>query len=199
MPLAAHESAKKARLTRRAAAKPAAARAALHSDRDQSVRPSGLLQNGAGLFVGGTGCRGHYPRQFRRCEKGARCCRNSSATTARSSSPSRATRSPTSPKSSSWQKASSFSFSPTMTAYFDHAIAALPYIIAQIGADQSVVGITGTYAIELASGSAAAEYKTLDSDDPATRVAGFLSSLRPEHPAIRAGAARACAARVSAF
>ncbi len=58
---------------------------------------------------------------------------------------------------------------------FDHAVAALPDIIAQIGADPSVVGITGAYAVELAQSSAVVEYKNIDADDPAARVAGFLS------------------------
>lgn len=58
---------------------------------------------------------------------------------------------------------------------FDHAIAALQDVIAQIGADRSVAGITGAYAVELAQGSAVVEYKDLDADDPATRVVGFLN------------------------
>jgi hypothetical protein len=63
--------------------------------------------------------------------------------------------------------------------YFDHAIAALPEVMAKIGADKSVAGVTGTYALELSNGSAAVEYKNIDADDPATRLAGFLSYSGP--------------------
>jgi Glycosyl transferase family 2 len=62
---------------------------------------------------------------------------------------------------------------------FDHAIAALPDTIAQIGADQSVIGVTGAYAVEFSQRSAVAEYKNLDADDPATRVTGLLSHSGP--------------------
>lgn len=64
-------------------------------------------------------------------------------------------------------------------AYFDHAIAALPGVIAQAKDDPSVVGITGTYAIELAQQSGAVEYKNIDSDDLTTRIAGFLTYSGP--------------------
>ena len=59
--------------------------------------------------------------------------------------------------------------------FFDHAIAALPELIKQIGNDKSVAGVTGAYAVELAQNSAIVEYKNVESDDPATRVAGYLS------------------------
>ena len=62
---------------------------------------------------------------------------------------------------------------------FDHAIAVIPGMIAQIGDDRSVVGITGAYAVELSQGSALVEYKNIDSDDAAMRVAGFLSYVGP--------------------
>jgi Glycosyl transferase family 2 len=58
---------------------------------------------------------------------------------------------------------------------FDHAIAELPELIKQIGSDNSVAGVTGAYAVELAQNSAIVEYKNVDSDDPAMRVAGYLS------------------------
>jgi hypothetical protein len=58
---------------------------------------------------------------------------------------------------------------------FDHAIAALPELIKQIGNDKSVAGVTGAYAVELTQNSAILEYKDVDSDNPATRVAGYLS------------------------
>jgi hypothetical protein len=62
---------------------------------------------------------------------------------------------------------------------FDHAIASIPAVIAECGGDPSVVGITGAYAVEMAHGSAVVDYKNIDSDDPATRVAGFLSYVGP--------------------
>jgi hypothetical protein len=62
---------------------------------------------------------------------------------------------------------------------FDRAIAALPDTIAKIGADPSVIGITGAYALEMSKGSAVVEYKNVDADDPAARVAGFLSYNGP--------------------
>jgi hypothetical protein len=58
---------------------------------------------------------------------------------------------------------------------FDHAIAGLPDVIERIGKDPSVIGITGTYAIEAMKGTSLANYANIDSDDARTRVAGFLS------------------------
>jgi hypothetical protein len=42
-----------------------------------------------------------------------------------------------------------------------------------------VVGITGAYAVELSQGSAVVEYKNIESEDPAARVAGFLNYSGP--------------------
>jgi hypothetical protein len=57
---------------------------------------------------------------------------------------------------------------------FDHAIAGLPDVIERIGKDPSIIGITGTYAIETVKGTSLAHYANIDSDDARTRVAGFL-------------------------
>ena len=62
---------------------------------------------------------------------------------------------------------------------FDHAISAIPKMIDTIGDDPSVVGITGAYAVELSQNSAVVEYKNIDTDDPALRVAGFLNYAGP--------------------
>ncbi|MBV9260933.1 MAG: hypothetical protein JO205_06130 [Pseudolabrys sp.] len=64
-------------------------------------------------------------------------------------------------------------------AYFDHAIAAIPSIIAQISGDPAVIGITGAYAIETTQGSAVLEYKNVEADDVAARVSGYLSYNGP--------------------
>jgi hypothetical protein len=58
---------------------------------------------------------------------------------------------------------------------FDHAIASLPRMIERVGSDQSVAGITGVYAVELAERSSVVEYKNIDSDNVELRVAGYLS------------------------
>ena len=63
--------------------------------------------------------------------------------------------------------------------YFDRAIAALPGLIDQIVGDPSVAGVTGAYAIEMAAGSAIADYKDLESGDPAMRLAGYLGNTGP--------------------
>jgi hypothetical protein len=63
--------------------------------------------------------------------------------------------------------------------FFDHAIGDLPGAIAQIGADRSFVGITGTYAIETSKGTSLANYQNIDSDDASMRVAGFLGYPGP--------------------
>lgn len=62
---------------------------------------------------------------------------------------------------------------------FDRAIEALPGIIDQFGKDPGVVGVTGAYALETSQGSSIVNYKGVDSDDPATRVAGFLAYPGP--------------------
>lgn len=58
---------------------------------------------------------------------------------------------------------------------FDHAVADLPDVIELISNDRSIIGITGTYAIETTKGTSLASYANIDSDDPRARVAGFLS------------------------
>src|SRR5262245_11006853 len=58
---------------------------------------------------------------------------------------------------------------------FDHAIADLPGAIERIAKDLSIVGITGTYAIETEKGTSLAKYANIDSDDAHARVVGFLS------------------------
>ncbi len=63
--------------------------------------------------------------------------------------------------------------------YFDRAIAALPGLIDQIVDDPSVAGVTGVYAVEMAAGSAIVDYKDLASDDPDTRLAGYLGHSGP--------------------
>ncbi len=55
------------------------------------------------------------------------------------------------------------------------AILALPELIAKIGHDASVAAITGTYAVELQQGTATVDYEGVDSENPVTRVAGFLN------------------------
>jgi Glycosyl transferase family 2 len=63
--------------------------------------------------------------------------------------------------------------------FFDHAIGDLPGAIAQIGADRSFIGITGTYAVETSKETSLASYQNINSDDARTRVAGFLSYQGP--------------------
>ncbi len=63
--------------------------------------------------------------------------------------------------------------------FFDHAIADLPGVIGQIGADPSFVGITGTYAIETSKGTSLATYQNIDSEDPGARVNTLLSYPGP--------------------
>lgn len=57
---------------------------------------------------------------------------------------------------------------------FDHAVAALPEMIAQAGQDASVAGITGGYLVESPQGSSIFTYQDAESDDVAARVAGYL-------------------------
>ena len=58
---------------------------------------------------------------------------------------------------------------------FDHAVTAMPGVLDQHGMDPAVVGVTGVYAIEASRGSAVVDYKNIDSDDAAMRLAGYLS------------------------
>jgi len=62
---------------------------------------------------------------------------------------------------------------------FDRAIEALPGIIDQFGKDPTVAGVTGAYALETPQGTSIVNYKSVDSDDPAVRVAGFLAYQGP--------------------
>jgi Glycosyl transferase family 2 len=62
---------------------------------------------------------------------------------------------------------------------FDHAIAELPDVIQRIGKDSSIVGITGTYAIEKSKITSLANYQDIDSNDARARVTGFLSYPGP--------------------
>lgn len=62
---------------------------------------------------------------------------------------------------------------------FDHAIRALPDLIDQHGKDSNVAGFTGSYALETTKGTAVVNYKDIDSDDAAARVAGFLNYPGP--------------------
>jgi len=62
---------------------------------------------------------------------------------------------------------------------FDRAIAALPGVIDQFGKDPTVAGVTGAYALETPQGTSIVNYKSLDSDDPAVRIAGYLTYQGP--------------------
>jgi hypothetical protein len=57
----------------------------------------------------------------------------------------------------------------------ERAIAALPDLIDRSGGDPTVAAVTGTYALETSQGTSIVTYKDVDSDDPAARVAGYLS------------------------
>jgi hypothetical protein len=57
----------------------------------------------------------------------------------------------------------------------DRAILALPELIERSGGDPTVAAVTGAYALESPQGTSVFAYKDVDSDDPAVRVAGYLS------------------------
>ena len=57
----------------------------------------------------------------------------------------------------------------------DRAILALPEVIERSGGDPTVAAVTGAYALESPQGTSVFTYKDVDSDDPAARVAGYLS------------------------
>jgi len=57
----------------------------------------------------------------------------------------------------------------------DRAILALPEVIERSGGDPTVAAVTGAYALESPQGTSVFAYKDVDSDDPAARVAGYLS------------------------
>ena len=58
---------------------------------------------------------------------------------------------------------------------FDRAILALPDLIRSSDGDPTIAAVTGTYALETPNGTSVVNYKDVDSDDPAARVAGYLS------------------------
>ncbi|MFY9688054.1 MAG: hypothetical protein WAJ88_19835, partial [Pseudolabrys sp.] len=57
----------------------------------------------------------------------------------------------------------------------DRAILALPDLIERSGGDPMVAAVTGAYALESPQGTSVVTYKDVDSDDPAVRIAGYLS------------------------
>lgn len=61
----------------------------------------------------------------------------------------------------------------------DRAILSLPELIDRSGRDPTVAAVTGPYALEIPQGTSIVNYKDLDSDDPATRIAGYLSYPGP--------------------
>lgn len=61
----------------------------------------------------------------------------------------------------------------------DRAIFALPDLIESSAKDMSVAAVTGSYALETPQGTSIVNYKDVDSDDPKTRVAGYLSYPGP--------------------
>jgi hypothetical protein len=61
----------------------------------------------------------------------------------------------------------------------DRAIETLPGIIGRIGQNSTVAGVTGAYALETSQGTSIVNYKGIDSDDPAARVAAYLSFQGP--------------------
>lgn len=62
---------------------------------------------------------------------------------------------------------------------FDRGIRSMSEFLDQTVADPSVVGIIGHYVLESSSGSSIASYDGCDSDDPVTRVAGYLTNGGP--------------------
>jgi len=63
--------------------------------------------------------------------------------------------------------------------FFDHVIADLPGVIGQIGKDPSIIGITGTDAIETSNGTSLANYQNIDSGDAGARLTGYLGYPGP--------------------
>jgi hypothetical protein len=62
---------------------------------------------------------------------------------------------------------------------FDHAVAALPGLLDQIGKDPTVAGVTGLYAVETSQSSAVVAYQNVEADDVLARLAGFLNYQGP--------------------
>jgi hypothetical protein len=58
---------------------------------------------------------------------------------------------------------------------FDYGVQGLSAAIKQYIDDPSVMGITGAYISETSKGSSILTYERVDSDDPATRLSGYLS------------------------
>lgn len=63
--------------------------------------------------------------------------------------------------------------------FFDGAIAELPAKIEELCNDASIVGISGIKLAEGAQGSSIVSYSNLDSDNPLTRLFGFLGKPQP--------------------
>ena len=61
----------------------------------------------------------------------------------------------------------------------NRAIEALPDLLGRIGRDSTVAGVTGIYALEMQRGTSTFEYSGVDSEDPATRIAAYLSYPGP--------------------
>src|SRR5262245_38233612 len=61
----------------------------------------------------------------------------------------------------------------------DRAILALPELIERSSLDPTIAAVTGAYALEVPQGTSIVNYKDIDSDDPAARVAGYLSYPGP--------------------
>jgi hypothetical protein len=61
----------------------------------------------------------------------------------------------------------------------DRAILALPELIERSRLDPTIAAVTGAYALEVPQGTSIVNYKDIDSDDPAARVAGYLSYPGP--------------------
>lgn len=62
---------------------------------------------------------------------------------------------------------------------FDRAIPEAAKLIERFGNDSAVVGITGSYVVEKSDGSPVLSYRSVEADDAAARVAGFLSYVGP--------------------
>jgi hypothetical protein len=58
---------------------------------------------------------------------------------------------------------------------FDQAVVSLPPLLEKVGGDSSVAGVTGAYVVDGSQGSSVVEYRDVESDDVATRVAGYLN------------------------
>jgi hypothetical protein len=57
---------------------------------------------------------------------------------------------------------------------FDRAMQSMPAVLSQVRSDQSVIGVTGAFAIESSAGSSVVGYPDVDSEDLQTRVNAYL-------------------------